>query len=136
MSPHRVMVATKRVALVGTGAVAFVIVTWVVSEVLGTEVATGSLFACFLVVFPTCLAVDFVSRRTAGVRTASGLAAEGVTVAGGVTVMVWAGAEMTVGNIEHAVYILLFVATFAAHVLGARRRERRAREASSSRHRR
>ena len=135
MNVHRVMAATKRVALVGLGAVAFVIVTWVAAATVGIEVGAGSLLRCFSVVFPACLAVDLASRRMAGARTAYELAAEGVTVAGGVTIMVWAGAEMTVGKIDHAAYILMFVSTFAVHVLGERRRERRARKTPASPHR-
>ena len=119
----------KRVALIGAGAIAVSIVWWVACEATGLEVGTGPLFVFFAAVLATCFAIDFVERRTADVRTVSGV------VAGGATIMVWTGVEMADLEIEFWLYIVMFASTFAANFLALRRRERRGRLKSASRHR-
>ena len=73
--------------------------------------------------------MDFLDRRTADARIASGIAA------GCTTIIVWGGVEMAALEIENGLYIVLFVATFAARYLDLRRRDRRSRRTSTSPHR-
>ena len=119
----------KRVALIGSWAIAVPILVWVACEAMGIEVGTGSLFMFFVVVFATCFATDFLHRRTVDARIASGVAAAGATI------IVWAGVKMADLEIEYGVYIVMFAATFTAHFLSLRRRGSRARRTSASPHR-
>ena len=119
----------KRVALIGAWAIAVLILVWVACEATSIEVGTGPLVVFFIVVFATCFAMDFLGRRIADARMASGVAA------GAAIIIVWAGVEMADLEIENGVYIVLFAATFTAHFLGLRRRGSRARRTSASPHR-
>ena len=108
----------KRVALIGTLALVYLIVVWIAYEVTGIEVETGPLLMLFVLVFAMCLAMDFLHRRIADARIASGVMAVGVTI------MVWAGAQLAGLAVEHGMHIVLFAATFLAHFLWLRRRVR------------
>ena len=107
----------KRVVLIGTWAAAAPIVVWIACEATGIKVETDSLFVFFIVVLATSFVMDFLDRRTADARIASGIAAGCTTI-----IVSGSGVEMfedlASKSNNWVVYTKApFVAAFAAQVL-------------------
>ena len=116
----------KRVVRCGAWAIVALVLWWIACEAMEVEVGVGSLFVFFVVALAACFAIDFVERRTADTRMICAV------VAAAVTIILWAGVETTELEVEPGVYLVTFVANFAAYFLALRRRERRVRRGCRS----